>query len=245
MRVPALSSHASQVVPVQNHANHPVLELLGDDVIKDDVQDCAEVHQERGEDRPCAEPPVYAFPQQAEHQAHVKRHKTHQHLDDECDDNPDGLLLDFGFEFRGAAVDQIVHDDDIAADHYADGNEEEKDESHKVDRVVVAHEDDVLHLDAGGEVRGPIRVLVGEEQGRRAAQGHDPHPNTGHHSLRDVPQLLAVLRLDNGHVAVSAYEGEQPQSHARVENGEGCHDSAEEISKGPVVLVVVNHPERK
>lgn len=175
----------------------------------------------------------------------MKRHKTHQHLDNERDDNPDGLLLYFRFEFRGAAMNQIVHNDDIAADHYANGDEEEKDKSHKVDGVVMAHVDDVLHLDAGGEVRSPVRVLLGEEQWYRTTHGHDPDPNTAHHSLRDVSQLLAVLWLDNGHVTVSANQGKQPQSHARVENGEGCHDSTEKISKRPVVLVVVYHSERK
>lgn len=37
VRVPALTPHAPQIVPVQNHADHPVLELLGDDVVQNDV----------------------------------------------------------------------------------------------------------------------------------------------------------------------------------------------------------------
>lgn len=37
MRVPALASHTSQIVPVQDHADHPVLELLGDDVVQNDI----------------------------------------------------------------------------------------------------------------------------------------------------------------------------------------------------------------
>lgn len=35
--VPALTSHAPQIVPVQHHTDHPVLELLGDDVVQNDV----------------------------------------------------------------------------------------------------------------------------------------------------------------------------------------------------------------
>lgn len=175
----------------------------------------------------------------------MERHKTHQHLDNQCDDNPDGLLLHFRFEFRGAAMHQIVHNDNVAAYHDAYGNQEEEDEPHKVDGVVVAHVDDVLHLDAGGEVGDAIGVFLREEQGYSAAESHEPHPETRHHGLRDVPQLFAVLWLDYGHVAVCADQSEQPQSHAGVEDGESCTDSAEKISKGPVVLVVVNHPEEK
>lgn len=93
----------------------------------------------------------------------MERHETHQHLDNQCDDNADGLLLHFRFEFRGAAVDQIVHNDNIAANHYAYRNQEEEDESHKVDGVVVAHVDNVLHLDAGGKVGDKIGVIVREE----------------------------------------------------------------------------------
>lgn len=116
----------------------------------------------------------------------MERHETHQHLDYQCDDNPDGLLLHFWFEFRGAAVDQIIHNDDIATDHYTYRNQEEEDESHKVDKVVVAHEDDVLHLDAGGEVGDAIGVFLSEEQGYSAAQSHKPYPETCHHGLWDI-----------------------------------------------------------
>lgn len=82
----------------------------------------------------------------------MERHKTHQHLDDQCNDDLDGLLLHFRFELGCAAMDQIVHDDNVAADHDTYGQQEEEDESHKVDQVVGAHVDDVLHFDAGGEV---------------------------------------------------------------------------------------------
>lgn len=175
----------------------------------------------------------------------MERHKTHQHLDNQCDDNPDGLLLHFRFEFRGAAMDQIIHNDNIAANHYKYGNQEEEDESHKVDWVVMAHVDDVLHLDAGGEVGNLIGVMLREEQGYSAAQSHYPHPQTRHHGLWDIPQLFTVLWLDDGHVAVSTDQSKQPQSDAGVEDGESCTDSAENISEGPIVLVVVNHSERK
>lgn len=175
----------------------------------------------------------------------MERHKTHQHLDNQCDDNPDGLLLHFRFEFRGAAVDQIVHDDNIAAYHDTYGNQEEENEPHKVYRIVVPHVDDVLHFDAGGEVGDAIRVILREEQGYSTTKSHEPHPKTRHHGLWDVPQLFAVLRLDDGHVAVCTYQGKQPQSHAGVEDGESCTDSAEKISKWPIVLVVVNHSEGK
>lgn len=175
----------------------------------------------------------------------MERHKTNQHLDNQCDDNPDGLLLNFRFEFRGAAVDQIIHNDNIAANHYTYGNQEEENEPHKVDGVVMAHVDDVLHLDAGGEVGDAIGIILREEQGHGAAHGHEPNPKTCHHGLWDIPQLLAVLWLNDGHVAVSADQSKQPQSHAGVEDGESCTDSAENVSKGPIVLVVVNHSEGK
>ena len=142
-------------------------------------------------------------------------------------------------------MDQIVHDDNVAADHDTYGQQEEEDESHKVDQVVGAHVDDVLHFDAGGEVWAAIGVFPSKEQRHSAAQSHEPHPKTRHHGLRDVPQLFAVLRLDDGHVAVGADQSEQPQGHAGVEDGESSTDPAENISKGPVVLVVVDHSEGK
>lgn len=172
----------------------------------------------------------------------MKGHKTHQDLYNERDDNPDGLLLHLRFEFRGAAVDQIINNHNIATDHYAYGNKEVEEEPYEVDGVVVAHVDDVLHLDAGGEVGDEIGVIGRGEQGQGAAQCHKPHAQTRHHGLGDVPQLLDVLWLDNGHVAISTDQSKQPQSHAGVENGEGRTDPAEELTKGPVVLVVVNHP---
>ena len=137
-RVPALPSHAAQIVPVQDHTDHSVLELFGDNVIQNNVQHCAHVHQECGEHGPGAKPAIFALPRQTEQQAHVERHEAHQHLDYERHDDPDRLLLHFGFELGGAAVDQIVHDDDVAADHYTDGNQEEEDDSRKVDSVVPA-----------------------------------------------------------------------------------------------------------
>lgn len=175
----------------------------------------------------------------------MERHKTHQHLDNECDYNPDGLLLHFRFEFRGAAMNQIIYNDNIAANHYTYGDQEEEDEAHKVDKVFMAQVDDVLHFDAGGEVGNAIGVILKEDQGYSAAQSHEPNPKARHHGFGDVPQLLAMLWLDDGHVAVSTNQSKQPEGHAGVEDGESCTDPAKKISKGPVVLVVINHPERK
>lgn len=161
--VPALPSHTPQIVPVKYHTDYSVLELLGDDVVQDHVQDCAEVHQESGEDGPRAVSAIFVSPNQAEHQDNVEWHETHQNLGDQCEDDADGLLLHFGFEFRGATVDQIVHNNDIAACHQEYGNQEKEDEAHKVDAIVVPHVYDVLHLDAGGKVGGIIRVFIKEE----------------------------------------------------------------------------------
>ena len=87
--------------------------------------------------------------------------------------------------------------------------------------------------------------MLGEEHGDGAAQSHEPHPQTRHHGLGDVPQLLAVPWLDDSHVAVGADQSKQPKSDAGVENGESGHYPAEDISEGPVVQVVVDHPEGK
>lgn len=243
--VPALPPHTPEIVSVKNHADDSVLELLGDDVVQDYVQHCAEVHQESGEDSPRAVAAVLLGPDQAEHQQNMERHKTHQHLGDQCEDDTDGLLLHFGFEFRGATVDQVVHNDDIAAGHQEYGNQEKEDEADKVDGIVVPHVHDVLHLDAAGKVGHGIGVLVQDEEGKDRAQCHDPHSHAGHHGLRDVPQLFAVLGLDDGHVAVCTDHSKQPQGHTRVEDGESGADSTEKVTERPVISAVVEHPERK
>lgn len=61
-------------------------------------------------------------------------------------------------------MDQIIYNDNIAANHYTYGDQEEEDEPHKVDKVVMAQVDDVLHFDTGGGVGDAIRVVVKEEQ---------------------------------------------------------------------------------
>ncbi|KAK7882366.1 hypothetical protein WMY93_028540 [Mugilogobius chulae] len=86
-----------------------------------------------------------------------------------------------------------------------------------------------------------IGVIHGENEWYGAAKGHKPHADTAHYSFGDVFQFFDVLWLDYGHVTIRAYEGEQPQSHARVEDGQSRADPAEDISKGPVVQVVRKH----
>lgn len=138
---------------------------------------------------------------------------------------------------------QIIHNDNIADNHYTYGNQEEEQESYEVDGVVAAHVDDVLHFDAGGVVGDAVWIVLGEDQGDGAAQSHEPHPKTPHHGLWDVPQLFAVLRLNNGHVAVRTDQSKEPQSHAGVEDGQSGTDSAENVSKGPIVVIVVDYSE--
>lgn len=142
-------------------------------------------------------------------------------------------------------MDQIIHNDDIAANHDTDGHQKEKDEPHKVDWVVTAKVNDILHFETGGKVGAMIGVVHGENKGNGAAKSHAPYTKTSHDGFGDVFELLTMLWLDNGHVAVCAYKSKQPQSHARVENSERCTDPAENISKGPVVQVVVGHSEGK
>lgn len=67
---------------------------------------------------------------------------------------------------------QIIYDDHVAADHQTNGHQEEENKSHKVDRVIRSQVDDVLHLDAGGEVGHLVRVVPKEEHGQSAAQSH-------------------------------------------------------------------------
>lgn len=163
MCVPALPSHTPEIVSVKNHADYSVLELLGDDVVEDYVQDCAEVHQESGDDGPRVVSAIFVIPNQAEHQENVERHETHQNLGDQREDDADGLLLHFGFEFRGASMDQVVHNNDVAADHQEYGNQEKEDEAHKVDAIVVPHKHDVLHLNAACKVGLVIGVFIKKE----------------------------------------------------------------------------------
>lgn len=51
--------------------------------------------------------------------------------------------------------------------------------------------------------------------------------------------------LHYGHVSVGADQSKEPKSNAGVENSEGGNNSTEDVSKGPVVQVVVDHPEGK
>lgn len=245
VHVPALPSHTPEIVSVKNHADHSVLELLGDDVVEDYIQHCAEVHQESCDDGPRVENTMFFIPNQAKHQENVERHETHQNLSDQCEDDTDGLLLHFGFEFRGASMDKVVHNNYVAADHQKYGNQEKEDEAHKVDAIVVPHKHDVLHLNAGGKVGHTIGVFIKKEYGKSGAQRHDPHSHTSHHGFGDVPQLFAVLGLDDGHVAVCTDHSKQPQSHTWVEDGESGIDSTENVPERPVVHVVVDHPEGK
>lgn len=147
----ALPANAPQVVPVQDHADHTVLELLRHNVEEYDVQHCTRIHQEGGEGPPGVETLPTAG-QQHGNKADVERHKAHKHLYDQCDDDPDGLLLDFGLQFGRAAMDEVFYDYNVTAHHDAHRHQEEEDDSCEVDGIVTAQVDDVVHLDASGMV---------------------------------------------------------------------------------------------
>ncbi|KAG9349562.1 hypothetical protein JZ751_028010 [Albula glossodonta] len=242
--VHALAADAAEVVPVEDDADDAVLELLGHNVVEYDIQHRAEVHQEGGESSPGAVL-MAAVLQEQHHKADVEGHKAHQYLHDEGDDDPHRLLLDLRLELGGAPVDQVVHDDSVAAHHDADGHQEEADEPDEVDRVVLPQMDNVAGLGAGGEVGGAVGVVVGEEEGGCTAQGHDPHTDAGHNGFAHVLELLAVAGLHYGHIAVSADQGEEPQGHTGVKDGQGSTDPTEYVAKGPLIQPIVNHAKRE
>ncbi len=181
----ALPANAPQVVSVQDHADHTVLKLLRHNVEEYDVQHCARVHQEGGEGPPGVVTPLTAG-QQHGNETDVERHKAHQHLNDQCDDDPDGLLLDFGLQFGRAAVDEVVHDDNVTSHHDAHRHQEEEDDTCEVDGIVTAQVDYVVHLDAGGIVCVAVRVFLQENKRSCAAQGHDPDSRTGQQGFTDT-----------------------------------------------------------
>lgn len=49
MRVQTFPPHAAEIVSVQNDTYHSVLELFRHDVIENNIQDGAEIHQVSGE----------------------------------------------------------------------------------------------------------------------------------------------------------------------------------------------------
>ncbi len=181
----ALPANAPQVVSVQDHADHTVLKLLRHNVEEYDVQHCARIHQEGGEDPPGVVTTLTAG-QQHENETDVERYKAHQHLNDQCDDDPDGLLLDFRLQFGRAAVDEVVHDDNVTAHHDAHRHQEEEDDTCEVDGIVTAQVDYVVHLDASGIVCDAVGVFLQEKKRSCAAQGHDPDSRTGQQGFTDA-----------------------------------------------------------
>lgn len=173
-RAPALSAHASQIVPVQDHTDHTVLELLGHYVVKYDVQYSAHVHQEGGKGSPGAVL-LAAVLQQQEHKADVERHKAHQDLHNQCYNDPDGLLLDIGFQLGCAPVDEVVHDNNVAAHHDEHGHQEEEGQASEVDRVVPPQVDYIVHPQAGGVVVDLVWIILKEKQRGCTAESHDPY----------------------------------------------------------------------
>lgn len=119
--------------------------MFGNDVVENHIQTGAEVHEEGGEGSPGAVAVLFPV-QHQEGEARVEGQEADQHLHQERDDDPYGLLLDLGLQLRCLAVQETVNDDQVAPNHDEHRDQEEEHQSSEVQHVDGFEVDDVREL---------------------------------------------------------------------------------------------------
>lgn len=119
--------------------------MFGNNVVENHVQTRTEVHEEGGEGSPGAVAVLFPI-QHQESKAHMEGQEADEHLHQERDDDPDGLLFDLGFQLRCLAMEETVNDDQVAPNHDEHRDQEEEYQSSEVQHIDGFEVNDVRDL---------------------------------------------------------------------------------------------------
>lgn len=108
--------------------------MFGNNVVENHIQTGAEVHEEGGESSP-GFVTVFFPVQHQESKTDVEGHEANEHLQQECDDDPYGLLLDLGFQLRCPTMEETVNNNHIAPNHDEQRDQKEKYQSSEVQHI--------------------------------------------------------------------------------------------------------------